>query len=298
MIENSKRQEDLQNAVLYLDQALQNHSIWYHQIIRTLACRQANNIQEFVHKTDRECSLGQWYYHFAQPELHKHPSFIALGDAHEYAHKLALQLLETISADKNIVPYDYDKFTNSIERLQLAIISLKQEIESSLYARDPITGVISQDNLQVVLQDIQDLYFENKINYAIALAQIDNFEDISSINNTIANDVIYDISRYLMNNMRGYDKVLQYGPAEFLICITNVDPITAFDKVEELRKGLALVEIDSHKQKINVTASFGVTMFDAKISMQQNIDKAHAALNSAKKSGKNCVVILENAQNS
>src|SRR5688572_812957 len=131
--------EELQKAVIQLEQALHNYALWYGQVMRTITCRQTPDQRDLSADAHKLCNLGQWYYNYAVPELHKHPGFIALGDSHEYMHKLATQILQESANQQTISTYDYDKFANSVERLQLEINSLKRELESSIYTRDPLT---------------------------------------------------------------------------------------------------------------------------------------------------------------
>ncbi len=213
-------------------------------------------------------------------------------------HTLATQLLQDNVNNLPISTYDYDKFANSVERLQLEINSLRRELEASIYTRDPLTGAINSTDMLPVLRELYDLNKQRKLNCALIMVDLDKFKQINDTHgHASGDDVLANTARYLMHSVRGYDKVFRYGGEEFLICLTNVDPITAYDKTEELRKGLAALKIDiGNGKNINITASFGIMMIDNNLTLEENMDRADKAMYNAKNAGRNCVVILEPGQ--
>ncbi len=296
-IENHNRDE-FQKAAIQVEQALHNYALWYGQIMRTITCGLDPDQRDLSADAHKECTLGQWYYNYAVPELRKNPGFIAVGDSHEYVHKLAAQIL-TESANKHTIsPYDYDKFANAVERLQLELNSLKRELEYSVYTRDPLTGAINRADMAIILGEIYTLTAQKKLQCALIMVDLDKFKLINdTYGHASGDDVLATVARYLMQNVRGYDKVFRYGGEEFLLCITNVDPVTAYDKAESLRQGLADLKIDIGNGKTtSITASFGIMMLDDKIGLEENIERADKAMYNAKNAGRNCVVILEPGQ--
>lgn len=290
--------DELQKAIIQLEQALHSYSYWYGQIMRTITCHISPDQRDLSPEAYKQCNLGQWYYNYAVPELHKHPGFIALGDAHEYMHTLATQILQESANNQTISTYDYDKFANAVERLQLEINSLKRELEASIYTRDPLTGAINRTDMLPILRELYDLNIQRKLNCALVMVDLDKFKAINdTYGHAAGDDVLANTARYLMQNVRGYDKVFRYGGEEFLLCLTNVDPITAYDKTESLRQGLAELKIDiGNAKSVNVTASFGIMVIDHNLTLEENLDRADKAMYNAKNAGRNCVVILEPGQ--
>ncbi len=284
-------QQNLRNIILYLDQALHNHTIWYYQVIRALACNIKDHLQDLNTDADRTCSFGQWYYHAPKPELHLHPTFIALGDAHEYTHKLATKLLQEMINNQCVSEYDYDKFTNAIERLQLSIISLKQELEDSLYSRDQTTGAIEEQNIFPLLNKMKALAYDTSINSALAVLSIDSLKDIKeNKREDVINEILTAIAKYLKSNLRGYDKIFRYDDNKFIICITNVDATTAHDKLENLRAGIRDTDIDILTDKIRVEVSMGASLFNRENSLEEDLNVAISALAQAEKDGGNRLI--------
>lgn len=292
------RNTDIERAIIQLDNAIYNYIAWHNQILRTITCQLPADKQDIDDYAHTQCNLGQWYYNCTIPQLLKHPGFIALGDSHSYVHKIAKELLFASLNNQKISTYDYDRFANAVERLQLEITSLKHELENSLYKRDLLTGAINKSDVIPILREIYDLSKTKSMHCALIMVDIDKLDEINKkYGNSAGDEVLSVISRYLMQNTRGYDKVFRYAGEEFLLCIINVDAITAYDKAEELRKGLTNVNITlADGANIGMTASFGVSILDTNISLDENIEHATTAVKNAKNSGCNCVVILEEGQ--
>ena len=59
--------------------------------------------------------MGQWYYSDTSKNIHRHPGFIAIGEAHQRMHQLANQILMNLSINNIITTLDYDNFANSLD---------------------------------------------------------------------------------------------------------------------------------------------------------------------------------------
>jgi diguanylate cyclase len=91
-----------------------------------------------------------------------------------------------------------------------------------------------------------------------------------------------------------YDRLFRYGGEEFLLCAPNTDVKAARSLVERLRKGLAaLVFEDSDRTAFHITVSFGLSLLDPQLPVEQSIDHADKALYSAKSAGRNRTVIWD-----
>jgi diguanylate cyclase (GGDEF)-like protein len=94
--------------------------------------------------------------------------------------------------------------------------------------------------------------------------------------------------------LREVDLLCRYGGEEFLIILPGVDPVQACAVAERLRVDVQTRAGASIRSTsgLEVTSSFGVATLGPDITdPAQMIDQADQALYSAKKGGRNCVMI-------
>jgi len=186
------------------------------------------------------------------------------------------------------------------------IKKLKAEIErlKKLVVEDELTGVL---NRKGVNEDLNALF-----NEAIALSSkkykrrfhIDNFsmifidaDDFKKINDNYGHDVgdevLKKIAQFLEKSMRSIDVVGRIGGEEFVIAMLGANEDEAYEKAEDIRKGIKSdVKIKKYKE-LEVTLSIGVASVDnAKPkSVEELISYADKAMYEAKHNrGKNNVV--------
>lgn len=292
VLENINR-EELQSILINLDQALHNHHQWYDAIIRTIICNLKSDRRDVMPDAHQQCLFGQWYYEMAPPALQSHPGFNAIGDAHHNMHDMTKKILQDNNAGMKINPLDFDNFANAIQRLQLEIYSLKRELELMLYTRDPLTGAINRTDMMPILREIHEMGKRDSIPSSLIMFDIDEFKKTNDQYGHSAGDKVLSTAiHFIIGKLRPYDKLFRFGGEEFLLCMQHTDLNTCYTRCEGLRKELSTMPIDVGTRKpISITASFGVTMFDSNISVEENIENADKAMYRAKANGRNCSVM-------
>ncbi|MCX4188514.1 diguanylate cyclase [Methylophaga sp. OBS4] len=281
--------EEIRVIVNELDQAIYNHEEWSKRLTRTLVCNLPSDEYDLTVDAHRHCLFGQWYYNRASPSLHKLPGFVAIDIEHQHMHEQAAKLLQDAAAGVAISPAGYDNFENALERMRLQIHTLRREFTERLYNCDPLTGVNSRLGLLTSLREHHELVKRNTQSCAIAMMDIDHFKMVNDQYGHLGGDKVLSSSAgYLMNHSRSYDKAFRYGGEEFVICMPGLELEQAFSFIERLRVGIAenVVIYDGHE--IRVTASFGVAMLEAGISVEDCLERADKALYTAKSAGRNC----------
>ncbi|MHB8921447.1 MAG: diguanylate cyclase [Halothiobacillus sp.] len=289
-------QNEIQSVLLQLDQAIYNHTQWYNSITRTLICRLPHDLRDEAKDAHRQCRLGQWYYGAAPPDnLRAQPGFIAIGTEHKNMHRLAAQLLQTAASGATISSLDYDGFVNVLERLRLQIYTLKHELEEELYNLDPLTGANNRIGMLTKLREQQEMVKRHVQSCCIVMMDIDHFKAVNDTYGHIVGDMVLAASaRNVMEHLRPYDKLFRYGGEEFLICMQNMDTTAGYEVVERIRLGLAANRIDyGGKKSLQITMSFGVTMLDTDVSVEQSIAHADKAMYAAKIAGRNCTRVWD-----
>lgn len=281
---------DLHNYITPLDQALYNHEQWFNDLIRTLVCHLSPDQRDLSPTSFKECRFGQWYDSVQSEALSKHQGFIAIGYAHQQMHGLATQLL-LANQTSNVVPLDYDSFANSLTRLRLEIYTLKRELEDLLYNSDPLTKALNRINMLPILREQQELVRRNTQEGCLVMMDLDNFKTVNDTYGHAAGDkILVESAHLIMKNLRPYDKIFRYGGEEFVICMPHTTSTTMLDIVERIRLELEQNNIDiGGGKKSHITASFGVTMLDPSLPVEQSLDRADKAMYAAKQAGRNCV---------
>ncbi len=283
--------EKLRKIINLLDQAMYNHQQWYSSLIRSLVCKITPDQHDMNLEAHTQCRFGQWYYSEGGKDFIDHPGFKALGEEHMRMHQLSRSLLSTIDTGMSISPPEYDNFSNSLERLRLELSTLKRELENSLYNRDSLTGAINRVNLLTSLREQQELSKRESQSCCIVMVDIDHFKAVNDLHSHLIGDaVLAAFAHYFMKRMRPQDKLFRYGGEEFLICLSNIDLDTAFERIENLRKGLAEMDILTHPP-LRITASFGMAMLDLYSPVELSIERADEALLAAKAANRNCTQI-------
>ena len=127
---------------------------------------------------------------------------------------------------------------------------------------------------------------------SIAMVDLDNFKKINDNHGHQAGDLtLQSVAQYLTGNLRPYDSMCRYGGEEFLICLPHTQLDVSKKILTRLQKGLSLHPIKINKKKtIHITASFGLAMTEANISMIDTITHADSAMYAAKHGGGNRVI--------
>lgn len=284
---------ELQDILIQLHQSIYNHQQWYNDIIRTLVSRGPCDKHDLLPNAYRECRFGQWYYDDTHKALHDQQGFITLDDSHKRVHELATKLLLELDTKKAVSNLDYERFASSSELFRLELSALKCELETLLYNRDPLTSAINRVNMLEMLREQHELVRRNVLSCVLVMVDIDLFKSVNDTYGHQAGDqVLTTVSKYIIDNLRPYDKVFRYGGDEFLICFQQLDLKHGYELIERLREGIANMEINlPTKNKMHVTVSCGIALLDASVPMEQSIARADKKAYIAKSEGRNCTRI-------
>lgn len=281
--------EELQQVIVQIDQALYNHQQWYNGIIRILISRESADKHDLLPDAHKECRFGQWYYDRSPKVLHNQQGFIALGEAHKRMHSLSTKLLIKSEANSPISSLDYETFTSSVDLMRLELASLRKELETLLYTRDPLTSAINRIDMLQMLREQHELVKRNAMSCVLVMIDLDHFKKVNDAYGHPAGDqVLATVIRFIIDHLRPYDKIFRYGGEEFLICLQQIDLKQSYNLIDRIRENIGKLDINlADKNIIHITISCGITILDAGIPVEQSIEHADKALYNAKSSGRN-----------
>lgn len=117
--------------------------------------------------------------------------------------------------------------------------------------------------------------------YCIVLVRLDNLHE-----NEQAPQIVGGVGKRFSTSLRPYDSLYRFGDDMFLIGIAHVKPEDVPLVMERLRSVVAsrLLTMDDGSVA-PATASFGGTMLDSSLTVEENLDRAGLALYAAAQNG-------------
>jgi len=185
------------------------------------------------------------------------------------------------------------------ERLRRKHLSLeKANKEIKLLSRtDSLTGCYNRGHLNELLPREINRAVRYKHPMALAMCDIDHFKKVNDTYGHQCGDEVLKIFVQSITDLirADTDWLARYGGEEFLLVLPETRLENAYGLAERLRKHIAQKILETAEDKVSITASFGVTGFDAStsannITAETLINTADKYLYEAKKQGRNKVV--------
>jgi diguanylate cyclase (GGDEF)-like protein len=185
------------------------------------------------------------------------------------------------------------------ERLRRKHLSLeKANKEIKLLSRtDSLTGCYNRGHLNEHLPREINRALRYKHPLALAMCDIDHFKLVNdTYGHQCGDEVLIILVQSITDLIRAdTDWLARYGGEEFMLVLPETNLDNAYGLAERLRKHIAQKTIETEEDTVSITASFGVTGFDAatnssSITPEALINTADKYLYEAKKQGRNKVV--------
>lgn len=192
-------------------------------------------------------------------------------------------------------PVDYDMDKRNINLLASIGNHIGLALDNSrLYEEtkksslnDPLTGIANRRMMQIIFNKNLKKAKMSKLPFSVIMIDIDHFKQYNDTKGHTAGDkVLVDVSRLLINTIRGADLAARYGGEEFIVMLNETDLKGAQIVAENIRRSV--------EKKTDVTVSLGVSCYTDDIQNEEElISKADSALYEAKKNGRNRVETRE-----
>ena len=283
----------LRATLQQLQQAQHDHLEWYENLIRTIVCRLPCDPRELADNAHHSCRFGQWYYAEASADLRQQKMFEAMEAEHARVHDIAGRLLRETMDGVPLVQAEFDELVAVSSRLRLELDSLRHEVQDILRSSDALTGAYGRARLLPELREWRELAKRNVQQCCIVFMDLDHLKEINDTHgHTVGDKVLAGAVEYVTGHLRPYDKVFRYGGDEFLISLPGIDLMNAQHLIERVREGFGRVPfvLSEEGHAIHATASFGLTLLEPDITVEESIDRADKALLMAKAAGRDRVV--------
>lgn len=155
-------------------------------------------------------------------------------------------------------------------------------------ATDPLTGLLNRRSLEERAQAL----LQSGIAFAVSFGDLDHFKQLNDVHGHDTGDrALRLFSRTLNGVLRSTDSVARYGGEEFVVLLPGLDCTEAADALRRVQEELLIAIARSGTP--GFTVSFGIAHSSQADDFVALLRRADAALLSAKRSGRNRVVLDE-----
>lgn len=158
-----------------------------------------------------------------------------------------------------------------------------------LIEQDPLTGIANRRGLETALAALT--YPSADVVHTLVLIDLDGFKDINDTFGHLAGDqLLQTVADVLDRHIRTLDLAARIGGDEFALLMVGCTPEEALTKAETIRQEIQHIRLpdlphpDDHPL---VSASIGLSQFEAGSKLTDSYQEADVALYAAKQGGKN-----------
>lgn len=186
--------------------------------------------------------------------------------------------------------------SDELDKAQIKINSLTNDLQEALSSLtiDPLTKVGNRKGFTDDLESILEAGESKKLSMVLIMIDVDNFKYINEEHGHLAGDkILHFLAQTAKTMIRTVDKIYRYAGEEFAIVLSRCDETKAFEIADKIRSKIENSKLLYSGQSVYVTISVGVTIHQQGDTYDKIISRAEKALFCAKKSHKNCTVILD-----
>ncbi len=158
-----------------------------------------------------------------------------------------------------------------------------------LIEQDPLTGIANRRGLETALAALT--YQPTGMVHTLVLIDLDGFKEINDTFGHLAGDqMLQAVADVLNRHIRTLDLAARIGGDEFALLMVGCTPEEALAKTETIRQEIQHIRLPDLPRRDDaplVSASIGLSQFEAGQGLTYSYQQADAALYAAKQGGKN-----------
>ncbi len=212
------------------------------------------------------------------------------GANFKIAHKKLYTIAVALEENTQILSRDLKDHSGEISKMSQKIRTLEAELEKTKKEskEDFLTKLYNKRALDELLEIKEAEFQRYERNYSIVMFDIDFFK---KVNDTFGHDagdaVLAAFAKILKEESRTVDVVGRFGGEEFLAILSDTDSKGGFIFAEKVRKHVQKARFMYNKERIQVTASAGISDRKKHVSLQATVNSADEYLYKAKHEGRN-----------
>lgn len=234
---------------------------------------------EIDFRIQRADGQERWINHICQPVFDNNGMFIGTRGSNR-------DITEHKHAEDSL------QFANEQLRLQLAEIEDLHIVLQEQALRDPLTHLYNRRYMEDALKKELARAIRDGYQISITLLDMDNLKTVNdTYGHAIGDKALVLLSDQLKELTRIDDIVCRYGGDEFLVILHNTPLESAFKRVEQWRKVMEEIRIQSEDQELQITFTAGIATYPLHgQTLEEVIKTADDALYLAKSKGRNYVM--------
>ncbi len=201
---------------------------------------------------------------------------------------LIIAALLSLAAIINYILYRFKRSAEQTIRKnqeQLKLVNAKLE---ELARLDTLTGLSNRRSMKEKLEYEKRRSTRKTNDFNIIIADIDNFKKINdSYGHDAGDEVLVTISNILTQSLRRQDSVARWGGEEFLFLLPETDLEGGMTVAEKIREKIEAHEFRYDGQRLTVTMTFGICLYNGSRTVEECIKRADESLYKGKNEGKN-----------
>lgn len=159
---------------------------------------------------------------------------------------------------------------------------------------DELTGLPNRRDLREKIQQEAHRAVRMRREFCFIFIDIDKFKHINDTYGHNCGDVVLkQVATTIRGLLRKYDFVARWGGEEFLVMLPETGLEGATVVAERFRKTVEDLEIFYGEERIPVTITVGVSLYDARLGADRSIQLADQSLYKGKQNGRNQVVVWD-----
>lgn len=222
-------------------------------------------------------------------------------DSFESIRDKLIKITDALDDEARKFGKQMSKDQKTIKELQEKVGKLESELESAKKEskEDFLTKTATKRALIEELERMEEKYKRYGNDYSICFFDIDHFKKINDTYGHEAGDVILaSVGQMLRKYSRDADFVGRYGGEEFVVLLPELSLANGIKFANKMREVLQNSKFIYKDERINVTASCGVSVRSANANSTVTIEEADKMLYLAKQNGRNRVMPeIVNAKN-
>ena len=225
-------------------------------------------------------------------QINKQESWIKyIKDLHEIDR---IVKITGASLEEKIFAINVDYYENKDDYYVFSltdITKLKEKSNLLEYqaSHDKLTGLFNRNRFDELYEKEIKRARRYNNDLSLILFDIDNFKMINdSYGHQTGDEVLKEIAKIILGNVREQDINVRWGGEEFLILLPQTNLLGAFTVANKIRTSIETNIFTTNS--LNITASFGVTQLLENDDESSFITRSDKFLYEAKKTGKNKVV--------
>lgn len=189
----------------------------------------------------------------------------------------------------NIDNYDESNDFYVVSLTDITEIKEKSNLLEYQASHDTLTGLFNRNKFNSLLGKEIRRSSRYRNNLSLILFDIDFFKIVNDeYGHQIGDEVLKEIAKLITQNVREHDTIVRWGGEEFLLLLPETDLKGASIVAEKIR--ITIYKQSLTKFKLNITASFGVSILKDDDTEESFISRSDEALYEAKETGRNKVV--------